>query len=265
MDWLRWYHGTTTDPKWRVVALRSKQPVHVVVSVWASFLERASETVPRGRIDGWDPETIGAALELEPGVVRAVHEGMQGKVLDGDRLTGWQQRNPKREREDPESAERAREYRERQKEHQAPESSGGANANRTPPNATERPERGEEREEEEKEKPPIGGQKKEKKAEVPIRRRGVVMPKGWEPNDKHRTLAAELSADVDLEAEKFTDWATAKGAIYRDWDAAFRNWLRNINRYSNGRSRPKGNEKLMKHAARVAKYDLTQGRSILHD
>ena len=40
-SWLRWHIGTWNDPKWRLIAKRSGQPVAVVVAVWAAMLERA--------------------------------------------------------------------------------------------------------------------------------------------------------------------------------------------------------------------------------
>ena len=42
MEWFRWFEGSTTDPKFAVVARRSGQPVAFVIAVWAQILERAS-------------------------------------------------------------------------------------------------------------------------------------------------------------------------------------------------------------------------------
>jgi uncharacterized protein YdaU (DUF1376 family) len=53
------------------------------------------------------------------------------------------------------------------------------------------------------------------------------LPEDWTPNEKHRKLAAELRVDVELEAVKFRDWAVANAKVMADWNAAFRNWLRN--------------------------------------
>lgn len=60
----------------------------------------------------------------------------------------------------------------------------------------------------------------------PNRKRGTTLPDDWAPNPKHADIAAERGVTCWLEAEKFRDWAAAKGTRYRDWDAAFRNWLR---------------------------------------
>lgn len=57
-------------------------------------------------------------------------------------------------------------------------------------------------------------------------KRASQLPDTWKPNDKHRALAAERGVDCDLEAIKMRDWAATKGATGKDWDARFRNWLR---------------------------------------
>lgn len=53
------------------------------------------------------------------------------------------------------------------------------------------------------------------------------MPDDWEPTDAHATLAHERGVSVADEAEKFRDYCAANGKTYKDWTAAFRNWLRN--------------------------------------
>src|SRR5882724_10798265 len=119
MNWVRWHHGTATDPKWRVVVTRcnacnaSKFIVRIsdVLAVWSYILEAASANeTARGTVSGWAHEDVGAALELPAEAVERIWAAMQGKVLDGQRLTGWTKRNPKRE---DDSVERVRKYRER--------------------------------------------------------------------------------------------------------------------------------------------------------
>lgn len=123
MDWLRWHHGTVTDPKWRVVAQETGQPVAVVVAVWAAMMEHASQNSPRGLLAGWRDRVVGAALDLSPDTVAAVRRSMEGLVLEGETLTGWEKRQPKRE--DP-STERVRAHRERQREVKRGETQGNA-------------------------------------------------------------------------------------------------------------------------------------------
>lgn len=58
-------------------------------------------------------------------------------------------------------------------------------------------------------------------------RRARQLPSDWQPNEGHRTFAAENRLNLDAEAEQFADHHRAKGSTMKDWDAAFRTWLRN--------------------------------------
>lgn len=137
MDWLRWHHGTATDPKWRLVAADSGQPVHAVLAVWSTMLECASQSEDRGRLLGWNDRVVAVALDLTAEQVTGIYAAMQGLVLDGDRLSGWNRRQPKREREDN-STDRVRAHRERA----ASETPDGHDVtHETPRNATERPDK----------------------------------------------------------------------------------------------------------------------------
>ena len=127
MQWLRLYHDAATDPKWRVIARRSGQPVVAVMALWMLMLVKASESEDRGRLGGWDDEDAAAALDMVPEQVCAIREAMQGKVLDGLRLTGWERRQPKREREDNTAAERKRQQRERERSAESAQNSGDQN------------------------------------------------------------------------------------------------------------------------------------------
>lgn len=109
MQWLRLYHDTPNDPKWRLVAVRSKQPVGNVLAVWVSMLVCASEATERGTLEGWDDEMAAVVLGYDPAAVTAIRTAMQGLVLNGVLLTGWD----KRQRSADGSAERVRQYRER--------------------------------------------------------------------------------------------------------------------------------------------------------
>ena len=61
------------------------------------------------------------------------------------------------------------------------------------------------------------------------------LPKEWKPSDESISVMAEHFPKVDLKLEmhKFKDyWAAAtKGAMKKDWDAAFRNWIRNAAKF----------------------------------
>ncbi len=56
--------------------------------------------------------------------------------------------------------------------------------------------------------------------------RKSALPKSWTPTEAHSTLADELFVDLDREAGKFRDHAEATGRTQKNWDAAFRLWLK---------------------------------------
>lgn len=107
MQWLRLYHDTVLDPKWRLVALDSGQPLSAVLAVWMSLLINASASSDRGMLEGWDDRVAGAAIDLRGDAVAAIRQAMQGLVLDGDRLTGWD----KRQRASDNVADRVKKHR----------------------------------------------------------------------------------------------------------------------------------------------------------
>lgn len=57
-------------------------------------------------------------------------------------------------------------------------------------------------------------------------RRAMPLPGDWGPSDGHVEIAEAEGRDIDREAAAFRDHALANGRKQKDWDAAFRNWLR---------------------------------------
>ena len=114
-DWVRLWHDMPTDPKWRSIARKSGQPLPCVIALFSLIMVNASSNSDnRGTLHNWDDEDASAALDMEPEDVSAIMVAMQGKVLDGDRLTGWEKRQPKRE--DGSAADRKRAQRKREAE-----------------------------------------------------------------------------------------------------------------------------------------------------
>ncbi len=134
MDWLRLWHELPTDPKWRVVSRRSGRPLPEIISIYILMLVNASQSEERGTLEHWDDEVAAAALDMETEQVLSIREAMQGVVLENNYLTGWERRQPEREREDN-SNERVRRWRERK----GSDVTQGNNENEpvTPCNATE--------------------------------------------------------------------------------------------------------------------------------
>lgn len=92
-DWVRLWHDMPTDPKWRVISRKSGQRVGDVIAVFTLIMTNASNNADeRGTLRNWDDEDAAAALDLDTEAVSAILAAMQGKVLDGARLTGWEKR-----------------------------------------------------------------------------------------------------------------------------------------------------------------------------
>ena len=145
MDWFRSYIGTATDTKFRVVAKRSGARLGDILAVWQMLLERACGADERGNVVGFDFEGAEALLDLDEGQAQAIYAAMETKdLIHQGRITNWDKRQPKRERED-DSTERVRACRERKKQ-----ASNTTCDNVTPCNATQHQEtpRGEESREE---------------------------------------------------------------------------------------------------------------------
>lgn len=211
MAWVRLWHDMPTDPVWRVIARRSGQRIGDVIAMFNMLMVQAGENPnERGRTQGNDDDEIAAALDIEPEQVSAIREAMQGKVLDGDRLSGWEKRQPKRE---DGSAERAKAWRDAQK--------NGSERNRTKPNAGKRPDADADADAE----PPSGGRGA---------KRSTTLPSDFAPvlTEQAQAIADRLGpARYDRELQKFKDRNTASGQTYKDWQAAFRTWLSNAEGY----------------------------------
>jgi hypothetical protein len=115
IDWFRWHHGSVTDPKFAVVAKKSGARLGDVIALWAYLLEHASSATDRGNPGQLDDEAVELMLDLPDGQCsRIIHAMRQRGLLDGERISAWEKRQPKRE--DETAAERKRRQREREHE-----------------------------------------------------------------------------------------------------------------------------------------------------
>jgi hypothetical protein len=114
IDWFRWHHGSVNDPKFGLVAKKARARVGDVIAVWALILEQASASTERGLYGSIDCDATDFLLGTDEGTTARILEAMQGRSLvDGERVTRWEERQPKRERVDTTAAERKRAQRER--------------------------------------------------------------------------------------------------------------------------------------------------------
>ena len=120
IDWFRWHHGSITDPKFQLVAKKSGARFGDVIAMWAFVLEMASADSDRGNIGTVDFETLDYMLGAEEGTsVRILDAMTQRGLIVGNRVASWEKRQPKRERENDNSTERSKAFRERQR-HETP-------------------------------------------------------------------------------------------------------------------------------------------------
>lgn len=83
----------------------------------------------------------------------------------------------------------------------------------------------EEEEDQEEEEDLLGKPSREGAA---TRRRAVALPSNFALTDSMRLWAKETMPGVNIEweTEQFQDWHRSHGKTYKDWEAAWRNWMR---------------------------------------
>lgn len=117
IDWFRWHHGSVNDPKFGLIAKKAGARVGDVIAVWALILEQASANVERGNCGDLDYEATDFLLGADDGTTQRIVEAMRARGLMSDnRVTKWDERQPKRERVDTTAAERKRAQRERERD-----------------------------------------------------------------------------------------------------------------------------------------------------
>lgn len=68
----------------------------------------------------------------------------------------------------------------------------------------------------------------------PRRKPEIPLPDGWVPSDRNITDAQDrnfTSQEIERHAEQFRNYHNSKQTRYRDWDAAWRTWLGNSDRF----------------------------------
>lgn len=203
-SWLRLWHDMPTDPKWRTISRISGQSITAVISVYLHMMVCASNATERGRTHGWCDEDVASALDLDTDQVTSICSAMQGRVIEGEALSGWNKRQPKRE---DGAAERAKSWRNNKTE--------TTERNRTQPNATERPDTDTEEDKERKKDPPL------KRVRVKFEELSIDHISEWLA--KKRSEGRYIRHDENFVLEKFKSHCIANGKKYDDYPHALRN------------------------------------------
>lgn len=242
IDWFRWHHGSVNDPKFGLVAKKSGARVGDVIAVWALVLEQASANVDRGMCGDIDCEATDFLLGADDGTTQRILEAMRARgLITGDRVTRWEDRQPKRERVDTTATERKRAQRERERDN-AP--TGDVEAV-TPSHTTSRQvtPREEKSREEKKEppKPPAGGlsvvqTRKRKEPGITLKTflddckaKGIRPVRDYEPLWNYARTAKLPDDYVALAWAEFCRQCLPGGVSERklqtDWPKTFRNYV----------------------------------------
>lgn len=210
--WCRLWADMPNDPKWRVIAKASNQSISNVVAVYVHLLACATNANAneRGRTLSFVCEDIAAALDILEHDIEAIKTAMQGRVLDGDRLLGWEKRQPIKE---DGAAERSKAWREAKKQDEE--------RNRTKANAKERPDTDADADTD------ADSNKKKSKALATATR----LPIDWQPSETDYLFAKQERPEINPRstADQFRDYWIAKSgkdATKADWPATWRNWVR---------------------------------------
>lgn len=200
MSWLRWWDGTCSDPKWRVIAARSGQPVGDIVAVWAWLLERARQA--DGNLGDVDVEEIAVTYGYEVDSVASILKALADKGLIGEgSIKNWRKRQPKRE---DDSRERVKAWR----------AAKACNADVTHGNA-----------------PEAEAETETTVAIAPVverAKRKTRIDPNWKPSESGLASADKrgvFGSALDREASRFVAHHTAKGNVMANWDAAWVTWL----------------------------------------
>ncbi|KMS58771.1 hypothetical protein [Sphingobium cupriresistens] len=107
-SWVRLWLDMPTDPKWRVIARKSGQPLPCVIALFTLMLTEGAKAAKPGTVAGLSVEDAAAALDMDEDAVSSIIAAMDGRVILDGRLTGWEKRQPKRE---DDSSQRVKKHR----------------------------------------------------------------------------------------------------------------------------------------------------------
>lgn len=234
IEWFRWHHGSVTDPKFQLVAKKSKSSLPEVLSVWAFILEAASSAHDRGHFGEIDCDSVDCLFGMDDGKTAAILTHMQERGLIADNcVCNWSKRQPKRE--DDTSAERKRRQRERDHENELANSvtnTESRNVTQCHADVTHGHDRGEESREEGIDTPPSVARRSSTGQKTLSTYLKECKDSGVKPiPDDHHIRAYCRDAGITTEMASIA-WlrfredhtiGTRKAKRYTDWPGAFAN------------------------------------------
>jgi len=214
VKWFRWHHDSCEDAKFRMVARVTDVTVRDVIALWAALLESASRNEPRGIVPNNRIDFIEAVLDMPSHMMDQLCEAMEdaGLIQASEfeiRILNWNKRQFDTDLRDGTNAERQKRYRDRKRARNA-ESNGTV----TP-------------------QIQITDTESERETRTPAAAptKGTRFPHESLP-DPWKQFCLEQRPDLDPSAtfDRCRDyWISAPGqrGVKRDWDATWRNWVRN--------------------------------------
>ena len=83
--------------------------------------------------------------------------------------------------------------------------------------------------------------------------RATTLPSDFRPDSTAEQIARDFGLDILAEETAFSDYHSAKGTTFKDWQAGFRTWLRNANKF--------GQRATAARAAPVNKQEALEARN----
>ncbi|MGJ8525205.1 hypothetical protein LMG33818_000913 [Halomonadaceae bacterium LMG 33818] len=71
-----------------------------------------------------------------------------------------------------------------------------------------------------------------KKSKGAREKKSTQLPEDFQPNDTAKRKAESSGLNIQEQLEYFKDYHAARGSTFKDWQAAFRTWLNNANRFA---------------------------------
>lgn len=215
MQWYRAYAGMSADPKFKVIATMAQTERVIALAVWLAMLEHAC--THDGSIHDLSPLDVGCALDVPADIVTRVMQAFSEKgMISGSHVTAWKRRQFLSDS----STERTRNYRFRKRNVHVTACDGEV----TPPeqNRTEH----------------IRTEKKVERAPSAAPTRGSrfpfeKLPEPWMQFCQETRLDLDPSATFDRCRDYWIAQPGQRG-VKRDWDATWRNWVRNERKRDNG-------------------------------